>query len=182
MTNVDDQEGQNTQKQHPSKIFENVVLTLIIVSSIILAIDNPLNDPNGKKQRVLSVIDIVFTVLFTIEALIKILAKGLLYNELGPIQPYVKSYWNLLDAFVVIFSLLDLAFLVAGVNMQSLQSLKALRAFRALRPLRMIARDEGMRLVVNALLASIPSMTNVLLVCTLFILIFGVMGVGLFKG
>ena len=46
----------------------------------------------------------------------------------------------------------------------------------------MIARDEGMRLVVNALLASLPSMTNVLLVFTLSIMIFGVMGVGLFKG
>jgi len=39
-----------------------------------------------------------------------------------------------------------------------------------------------MRLVVNALLASIPSMTNVLLVCTLFILIFSIMGVNYFKG
>lgn len=39
-----------------------------------------------------------------------------------------------------------------------------------------------MRLVVNALFASIPSMTNVLLVCSLFILIFSIMGVNLFKG
>lgn len=39
-----------------------------------------------------------------------------------------------------------------------------------------------MRLVVNALLASLPSMTNVLMVFSLFILIFGVMGVGFFKG
>lgn len=39
-----------------------------------------------------------------------------------------------------------------------------------------------MRLVTNALLASLPSMTNVLLVCSLFILIFGIMGVGFFKG
>lgn len=46
----------------------------------------------------------------------------------------------------------------------------------------MIARNEGMRLVVNALLASLPSMTNVLLVCSLFILIFSIGGVNFFKG
>ena len=46
----------------------------------------------------------------------------------------------------------------------------------------MIARNEGMRLVVNALLASLPSMGNVLLVCSLFILIFAIMGVKFFKG
>ena len=39
-----------------------------------------------------------------------------------------------------------------------------------------------MKLVVNALLASLPSMTNVLLVCSLFILIFSIAGVNFFKG
>ena len=39
-----------------------------------------------------------------------------------------------------------------------------------------------MKLVVNALLASIPSMNNVLLVCSLIILIFSIMGVNFFKG
>lgn len=105
-----------------------------------------------------------------------------MFNELGPIEPYLKSYWNMLDAFVVLFSLIDLVMNLIGIDVTQLKSLKALRAFRALRPLRVIARDEGMRLVVNALLASLPSMTNVMMVFSLFVLIFGVMGVGIFKG
>ena len=64
----------------------------------------------------------------------------------------------------------------------SLQSLKALRALRALRPLRMISRNQGMKLIVNALLSSLPSMTNVTIVCLLFLLIFAIMGVDSFKG
>lgn len=39
-----------------------------------------------------------------------------------------------------------------------------------------------MRLVLNALMAAIPSMTNVLLVCSLLLLIFAIMGVNFFKG
>ena len=66
--------------------------------------------------------------------------------------------------------------------MQSLQALKALRALRGLRPLKVIQKNEGMKLVANALLASLPSMANVLLVCSLFILIFSIMGVNFFKG
>ena len=46
----------------------------------------------------------------------------------------------------------------------------------------MISRNEGMRLIVNALLASLPSMANVMLVSLLFILIFAIMGVSFFKG
>ena len=131
---------------------------------------------------VLAQVDSFFTFLFAIEASIKILAKGLLFNRMGPIEPYLINPWNMLDAFVVMASLVDFGFSVSGFDMAQLSALKALRAFRALRPLRMIARNEGMRLVVNALLASLPSMGNVLLVCSLFILIFAIMGVKFFKG
>jgi hypothetical protein len=39
-----------------------------------------------------------------------------------------------------------------------------------------------MKLIVNALLSSLPSMTNVTIVCVLFILIFAIIGVNSFKG
>jgi len=60
--------------------------------------------------------------------------------------------------------------------------MKSLRSLRGLRPLRMISRNQGMRLVLNALMAAIPAMTNVLLVCMLILLIFAIMGVTFFKG
>jgi hypothetical protein len=46
----------------------------------------------------------------------------------------------------------------------------------------MISRNQGMKLIVNALLSSLPSMTNVTIVCCLFILIFAIIGVNSFKG
>lgn len=61
----------------------------------------------------------------------------------------------------------------------SLSSLKALRTLRALRPLRVASRLQGMKVVVNSLFASLPALGNVLLVCLLFYLIFGIMAVDL---
>lgn len=101
---------------------------------------------------------------------------------MGPVWPYLRSAWNVLDGFVVAASLLDLVFTIMNFDVKTLQSLKALRALRALRPLRVISKNEGMRLVVNALLASFPSMRNVVLVCSLFLLIFSLIGVNFFKG
>lgn len=46
----------------------------------------------------------------------------------------------------------------------------------------MISRNEGLKVVVNALFASIPAMANVLMVGLLFLLIFAIMGVNFFKG
>ena len=39
-----------------------------------------------------------------------------------------------------------------------------------------------MKLIVNALLSSLPAMTNVTIVCFLFLLIFAIVGVSFFKG
>ena len=54
-------------------------------------------------------------------------------------------------------------------------SIRGLRALRALRPLRAIARLEGMRVVVNALFAAIPSLGNVLLITVLVFGVFSIM-------
>lgn len=170
------------EESSPYKKFDNFILILIVLSSITLVIDNPLNDPDSNFMQVLKVIDIVFTILFFMEAAIKVIARGFLFNRLGPIEPYIRNTWNMLDFFVVTASTIDLAFLIAGADSSQFQALKAFRVLRALRPLRVISKDPGMKLVVNALLASIPSMTNVLLVCSLIILIFSIMGVSFFKG
>ncbi|XP_078531191.1 sodium channel protein 1 brain-like [Lissotriton helveticus] len=74
------------------------------------------------------------------------------------------------------------ALAILGNNIPSLRSLSILRPVRALRPLRIISRWEGMRLVVNSLVSSIPSISNVMLVCLIFWLIFGIVGVQLFGG
>lgn len=100
----------------PAKKFDNIILVLIILSSITLVIDNPLQDPQSQFKQVLKVIDVVFTVLFFIEAAIKILAHGFLFNRLGPVTPYIRSVWNQLDFFVVAASLIDLTFMISGLD------------------------------------------------------------------
>jgi hypothetical protein len=56
----------------PHKVFENTILILIISSSLMLSIDNPLNDPASNLSKVLFYIDAIFTFVFLIEAMIKV--------------------------------------------------------------------------------------------------------------
>jgi hypothetical protein len=96
---------------------------------------------------------------------------------------YIRNAWNILDFIVVVASMVDLIVFINGNSSGgSLKSLKALRVLRALRPLRVIGRNEGLRLVVNALISSIPAMANVLMVCLLFLMIFAIMGINFYKG
>lgn len=93
---------------------------LIIISSITLVMDNPLSDPESGFMVVLKYIDIVFTVLFTVESSIKIIASGFIFNKLGPIVPYLRNPWNILDFFVVMASLIDLFVTAMGIDASSI--------------------------------------------------------------
>jgi hypothetical protein len=99
------------KKNVTAKIFEGLILTLIVISSITLALDDPLSDPAAPGMGFVGYLDNCFTVLFTLEALIKITAMGFLFNnaELRAkgLNPYVRDPWNVLDLVVVVSSLID---------------------------------------------------------------------------
>jgi hypothetical protein len=85
---------------------------------------------------------------------------------------YFTSFWTVLDFIIVCISWVGI-----GANASGVTSLRSMRTLRALRPLRAISRWEGMRVVVNALIHCIPAIGNVITVCILFWLVFGIMGV-----
>ena len=53
---------------------------------------------------------------------------------------------------------------------------------RVLRPLRLISRNEGLKIAINSLIMSIPKIFNLMIVCIIFFLLFGIFGVNYFKG
>lgn len=155
---------------HP--LFDNTIIVLIILSSIALAFDNPLNDPDSTLAQILVALDYIFSSIFIFEATVKILSMGFLFGD----KTYLRNSWNVLDFTIVIISIIGMAGIGPG------NALRALRTIRVLRPLRMISRRPELKLVVNALFASVPSIINVMVVCVLFFLIFAIVGVSRFKG
>lgn len=156
---------------HP--LFDNIILMCIMASSIIMATENPGLEDNQTFQDVVKVMDIIFTTIFAAEMVLKVTALGF-YGEPGA---YVTSGWNVLDALIVMVSVLSLA-----LSKLDLEWVRAVRVLRVLRPLRMISRIPELRVVVNALLASFPGLGNVLLVMALNWVIFGILGMSLFMG
>ena len=57
-----------------------------------------------------------------------------------------------------------------------------MRTLRALRPLRAMAKMEGMKVVISALIGALPGIANVMAVCLIFWLIFAIIGVNFFMG
>lgn len=158
-------------------LFDKIILALIVLSSISLAIDNPLHDPESALSRFLKRMDNTFAIVFTAEMVFKIIALGLVAHK----GSYLRNSWNILDCGIVITSLIMIIAESSGGG-KGLKSLRSLRGLRTFRPLRMISRRPGLKLVVNALIESIPAVANVLVVCMLFFFIFSIMAVNYLKG
>ena len=118
----------------------------------------------------------IISAFFIGEALLKIIALGFISGE----DVYLKDSWNILDFIIVLSSILN--WILDKYSSVSLSFLRGFRALRALRPLRMISKDEGMKTVVNSLLKAIPSLFNVALINLLFLVVFAILGVQIFKG
>jgi len=60
--------------------FDTVILIMIVITSIALAFENPLNDPNGKLEQWLKYLEYFSTFIFVGEVIIKVIATGFLLN------------------------------------------------------------------------------------------------------
>nr|XP_034326572.1 sodium channel protein para isoform X13 [Crassostrea gigas] len=154
------------------KYFETFIITMILASSIALAIEDVYLEERPTLEQILEITDKFFTTVFIIEMFIKWTAFGF--------KKYFTDAWCWLDFVIVGISIVMLVFELLG--MEKVGAIKAMRTLRALRPLRAVSRWEGMRVVVNALIKAIPSIANVMMVCLIFWLIFGIVGVQFFAG
>jgi len=130
---------------HENAYFENFILTLITISTINLALENPLDNPAARKLAILQYIDYGMTAIFTLEMITKMIAFGLIINGK---ESYLRVGWNILDFFIVMSSLASLS-PGTGAN---LKVLKTLRILRVLRPLRMVSHNRGLKISITALI------------------------------
>jgi voltage-gated sodium channel len=140
-------------------LFQSVVLALIIVNAVVLGAET-FAGVKAAAGPWLTVVDRIIVYAFVIELGLRIIAwRG----------AYFRNGWNVFD------------FLIVAVSIAAATSgLAALRAFRVLRVLRVITVIPRMRLVVSALLDSIPGIASVGVVLALIVYVFAVIAATLY--
>ncbi|XP_068160962.1 voltage-dependent T-type calcium channel subunit alpha-1G isoform X3 [Antennarius striatus] len=161
------------------KMFDHIVLVIIFLNCITIAMERPRIDPTSAERIFLTLSNYIFTAIFVAEMLIKIVALGWCFGE----KAYLRSSWNILDGMLVMISVIDiLVSLISNSGTKILGMLRVLRLLRTLRPLRVISRAPGLKLVVETLMSSLKPIGNIVVICCAFFIIFGILGVQLFKG
>ncbi|XP_034935066.1 muscle calcium channel subunit alpha-1 isoform X10 [Chelonus insularis] len=152
--------------------FGNIILMCILISSGMLAAEDPLNAQSDLNQ-ILNYFDYFFTSVFTIEICLKMISYGFVMHD----GAFCRSAFNLLDLLVVCVSLISMAWRSGAISF-----IKILRVLRVLRPLRAINRAKGLKHVVQCVIVAVKTIGNIVLVTSLLQFVFAVIGVQLFKG
>jgi len=159
-----------------AKWFEIFILLAITGTCVSLAVFTPL--PNGDTNAVnefLEEIEVIFTVIFTGECLMRIVALGFVAHP----NAYLRNTWNILDFTIVMIGLISS--ILAVLQIEGFD-VKALRAFRVLRPLRLISGVPSLQIVMNAILMAIIPLMNIALLVLFVIIIYSIIGLELFMG
>lgn len=119
----------------------------------------------------MDIINYVFTGIFSVEAILRILGLGL--------KGYFKDLWNIFDMTIIVGSYIGIIIealtpLSVGVQTTILRPLRILRVFRLVR------RAKSLNIIFETFLITIPALVNIGSLLILFLYLYAILGVALF--
>ena len=129
-------------------------------------------DDETQQNKILNKIDIVFSSIFIIEAILKIITNGFVFGK----RTYLRDPWNVIDFLIVIAAIFDMCMSAFNVDSEALSALKSIRVLRVLRPLKAVKTLPSLRKQVSALLLSLKELANVMVFLLAMFILGGVMG------
>nr|XP_060619206.1 voltage-dependent L-type calcium channel subunit alpha-1F isoform X4 [Anolis sagrei ordinatus] len=158
--------------------FEYIMFVLILLNTIALAVQH--YEQSQPFNYVMDLLNMVFTGLFTVEMVLKIIA-------FKP-KHYFCDAWNTFDALIVVGSVVDIA--VTEVNNgghvgessedSSRISITFFRLFRVMRLVKLLSKGEGIRTLLWTFIKSFQALPYVALLIAMIFFIYAVIGMQTF--
>lgn len=145
-----------------SRWFELAITAVIVVNSILIGVETYMQHP------VITAVQGVILLIFTVEIILRLIAAPNL-------RTFFRSGWNIFDFTLVVITYIPERFIP---NASAMIAIRILRVFRVLRLLR---ASKEIKLIVTVLLKSMTAMFYNMLLFLVFIYLFAIIGVGLFK-
>ena len=144
--------------------FEAVIIAIIVINAVLLGIGtSPTMDRDY--GHLITIAFQVSLAVFIVEALLKMAASK------PRAAGYFRDPWNVFDFLVIVFALVPATGQLALVA----------RLARLLRVLRLVSVNKDLRLIVTALVRSIPSVGHVMMLMGVIVYIYAIIGYHLFS-
>uniref|UniRef100_A0AAQ4NUN3 Voltage-dependent calcium channel alpha-1 subunit IQ domain-containing protein n=1 Tax=Gasterosteus aculeatus aculeatus TaxID=481459 RepID=A0AAQ4NUN3_GASAC len=150
-----------------SSQFEYIMFVLILGNTLTLAVQH--YEQSKGFTSIMDILNMIFTVVFTIEMIIKLLALRVHHYFIDP--------WNSFDALIVVGSVLDIA--VSELSSGKV-SITFFRLFRVLRLVKLLSKGEGIRTLLWTFVKSLQALPYVGLLIAMIFFIYAVIGMQTF--
>ncbi|XP_066498021.1 voltage-dependent P/Q-type calcium channel subunit alpha-1A isoform X3 [Hoplias malabaricus] len=147
--------------------FEYTIMAMIALNTIVLMMKY--YGASETYEKMLANLNIVFTSLFSLECVLKIIAFGALN--------YFKDAWNIFDCVTVLGSITDILVTELGNNFINLSFL---RLFRAARLIKLLRQGETIRILLWTFVQSFKALPYVCLLIAMLFFIYAIIGMQLF--
>lgn len=145
--------------------FRIFILSTIIIAGAQVGIET-YTEEDSLHEEFFQYMNLVIIIIFTFEALVKILAEG------DHPMHYFRDGWNRFDFFILIICIVSYK--------EGGGFVAVLRMLRLFRVLKLVSALPQLKLLTSALIKSIPSIGNVVILLTLHFYIFGALSTVLF--
>uniref|UniRef100_A0AAQ5Y062 Voltage-dependent L-type calcium channel subunit alpha n=1 Tax=Amphiprion ocellaris TaxID=80972 RepID=A0AAQ5Y062_AMPOC len=155
-----------------SSQFEYVMFVLILGNTLTLAVQH--YEQSKLFTSIMDILNMIFTVVFTIEMIIKLLALRAHHYFIDP--------WNSFDALIVVGSVLDIAVSEFSPKVETYGkvSITFFRLFRVLRLVKLLSKGEGIRTLLWTFVKSLQALPYVGLLIAMIFFIYAVIGMQTF--
>ncbi|KAL2103740.1 hypothetical protein ACEWY4_000608 [Coilia grayii] len=156
-----------------SSQFEYIMFVLIMFNTLTLAVQH--YQQSKLFTSVMDVLNMLFTLVFTVEMVIKLLA-------LRPYHYFIDA-WNAFDALIVVGSVLDIMVTELsgkGEGESSKVSITFFRLFRVMRLGKLLSKGEGIRTLLWTFVKSLQALPYVGLLIAMIFFIYAVIGMQTF--
>mmetsp|Transcript_24825 Transcript_24825/g.49808 ORF Transcript_24825/g.49808 Transcript_24825/m.49808 type:complete len:422 (-) Transcript_24825:2536-3801(-) len=151
----------------PVQLVVSSVILVSFLANILQKELDPYPSEYQKYRATWEAIDEVSTYFFIVELLVNLYGSFL--------KPFLRDGWNWLDMTVVVVGIISIA------NIEGASQLKIVRIVRTFRVLRLFRRLTSLRKIITALVFAIPGVLNALLIMLIFMSIYAIVAVDLFR-
>lgn len=142
--------------------FERFILLVILINCGLIGVETYFTN------TLIQLIQLIALIIFVIEIIIR-------YTASENVRDYFKSGWNVFDLSIVLICLIPESIFE---NAGTITTLRVLRVFRVMR---LLKSNKEIQLIVEVLWKSVSALFYNFMFFLIFMYLFGVMGVSLFK-
>ena len=145
-----------------NRYFEWLITAIILVNAVLIGIELNVHNPT------VELIQKIILLIFTIEILMRFMARD-------SVKAFFSNGWNIFDLSLVLIGY------IPETLFANASAMMAIRVLRVLRVLRLLRAGKEIKLITSVLAKSISSMLWYVVLFIIFIYLFAIIGVGLFK-